>query len=356
MGDNKQGSLLSFELTKKSLFSFSGELELNGVCGIFGDSGAGKTTLVRSLIGLESGFSGDVSFAACQWQSEHVFIKTENRAVGMVFQEPRLFPHLDTRGNLLIAESKQSLYSLNELAHLLQFSTLLDKKISMLSGGQKQRIAIARAILTAPQMLIMDEPLSSLDKHSRNILLPFIKKLSQQIPVLYITHSMQELFYLANNMMLVHEGKVEAIGKPQVLFLDPSLSLVKHADCGLLLTVENLRWNNDDLMWQGTVDDQVINLTFDKNMTDTVLQIKVESKDVIIATEMLTSSSLQNCLLATMTQIEKISISHILLTLNLGQQSLLAKITVKSLQQLKLKVGQKVYCYIKAVSMIGELP
>lgn len=356
MRDSLPKALLTFELKKASLFDFSGALSLQGICAVFGDSGAGKTSLVRALVGLDNDFLGEVSFDQEIWQDKHFFLKTEQRRIGMVFQEPRLFPHLDTLGNLKIAKHKNSRYTIQQLATQLDFESLLDKKSIALSGGQKQRIAIARAILTAPQLLIMDEPLSALDQHSRALLLPFIKQLANQIPILYITHSMQELFYLANQMMLINNGKVEAIGKPQTLFLDPTLSLVKHAHSGLLLMVENLSWDDEHAMLQGEVDGQRIYLAINNRVQEQAVQIKVESKDVIIATQKFAHSSLQNCFTTKIEQIEKISSSHILLTLNLGQQKLLAKITAKSLQQLELAVGQSVFSYIKAVSIIGEMP
>jgi len=348
-------NLLKFNLKKEGLFDFSGQVSTKGICGIFGDSGAGKTSLVRALIGLDNDFSGSVIFNSEVWQKENLFVKTEQRCIGMVFQEPRLFPHLDTLGNLKLAENKHSLYSIAELASELDFEDLLDKKTIALSGGQKQRIAIARAILTAPQLLIMDEPLSSLDKHSRALLLPFIKQLGQKVPILYITHSMQELFYLASNMLLINNGTVEAVGDPQKLFIDSSLSLAKHAHSGLLLSVNELSWDDTHTMMQGVVDGQQIYLAMDKLLGEQTIQIKIESKDVIIATAEFPHSSLQNCLTCTIEHIEAISDCHILLTLNLGKQQLLAKITLKSLQQLQLEIGQTVFSYIKAVSIIGEI-
>jgi len=346
---------LECQLSKAGLFNFSASFNLQGICAIFGDSGAGKTSLVRALIGLDDDFVGRVSFAGQVWQDNSCFVKTERRRIGMVFQEARLFPHLDTLGNLRLAAQKNSLYSIAELAKLLDFESLLDKKSTTLSGGQKQRIAIARAILSAPQLLVMDEPLSALDKHSRTLLLPFIKNLAKQVPILYITHSMQELFYLANDMLLINNGCVEAFGAPQQLFLDPSLSLVKHAHSGLLLTVEDLYWDDEHAMYQGLVDGQPIYLIMEETVTEKRLQIKVESKDVIIATQQFSHSSLQNCLSSTIEQIKQISASHILLTMSLGQQKLQAKITVKSLQQLQLTVGQSVFSYIKVVSIVGEM-
>lgn len=347
--------MLKFNLQKHSFFDFKGQIPLQGICGIFGDSGAGKTSLIHALTGLDKDFIGSVTFDEINWQSKTSFIKTEHRRIGMVFQEPRLFPHLNTLGNLTLAYNKHSLYTINELARKLDFEALLKQPITTLSGGQKQRVAIARAVLTAPQLLLMDEPLSSLDKHSRTTVLPFIKELSKHIPILYITHSMQELFYLANNMILINQGKVEAVGHPQKLFIDPSLSLVKHAHSGLLIEVINISWDSEHSMLQGEVDGQQFYVAMQTQLEGKTVQIKVESKDIIIATQAFHKSSLQNCLESKIEHIEKISPSHILLTLNLGKQKLLAKITLKSLQQLQLKVGQSVFSYIKAVSIISEI-
>jgi len=349
--------MLKFNLIKpQPSLHFQGELPLQGACAVFGDSGAGKTSFVRALAGLDTGFSGFLNYSGKPWQSENVFIKTEKRNIGMVFQEPRLFPHLDVQGNLQLAgtKAKNSLYSIKQLAELLDFSGLLSKKSHQLSGGQKQRIAIARAILRAPDLLLMDEPLSSLDQHSRALLLPFIKTLSQQIPLLYISHSMQEIFYLCDQMVLINQGKIEAIGSPHTLFLDARLSLAKHADSGLLLSVDSLSWDAQFSLVHGFVDGQPVVLAQEKKSRETRLQIKVESKDVIIATERFNLSSLQNCLSVTIEAIEPLSANSVLLTLTTGRQMLQAKITVKSLNELKLQKNQSVFAYIKALSILGE--
>ncbi len=342
--------------TEQALFHFQGELHLKGICAVFGDSGAGKTSFIRALAGLDNSFSGFLDFKDKTWLSDTVFIKTAQRKIGMVFQEPRLFPHLDALANLQLAgkKAKNSLYNVKQLAEQLDFTDLLSKKSHQLSGGQKQRIAIARAILTAPDLLIMDEPLSSLDQHSRQLLLPFIKKLSREIPIIYITHSMQEVFYLCQQMVLINQGTVEAIGSPQALFLDPDLSLVKHAHSGLLLNVDSLTWDQQFSLVHGLVDGQAVVLARDKKHNEQSLEIKVESKDVIIATERLASSSLQNCLTVKIDEIKSLSVNSVLLTLSTGRQKLLAKITLKSLNELNLQKNQSVFAYIKALSILGD--
>ena len=352
--------MLSFDL-KKTLaqadLSFQGEIKLTGVCTVFGDSGAGKTSLVRALSGFEEDFVGSICFRKKVWQDENSFVKTEKRRIGMVFQEPRLFPHLDVLANLQLAgkKAKRPLYTIEQLSEILDFSELLKKKTRQLSGGQKQRIAIARAILRAPDLLIMDEPLASLDKPSRSKLLPFIKMLGKQIPIIYITHNMQEVFYLSRQMILIDKGRIEAIGDPHVLFLDSKLSLVKHAHSGLLVNVSELTWQPTFSMAMGKVDGQSIMLSGCQPELPTSLQIKVTSKDIIIATELIKNSSLQNCLRVSILQIESLDAGGVLLTLSTGTQKLLAKISRKSLMELKIQPGAEVFAYIKAMSIIGQL-
>ncbi|ABM03905.1 molybdate ABC transporter, ATPase subunit [Psychromonas ingrahamii 37] len=349
--------MLKFNLKKsaqhKLLFHFQGQVELQGICAVFGDSGAGKTSFFRVLAGLDNTFCGSLECLGKTWQDNATFIKTEKRHIGMVFQEPRLFPHLDALGNLKLAMKKtvNSLYTIAELAALLDFEPLLNKKTQQLSGGQKQRIAIARAILTGPDLLLMDEPMSSLDQHSRELLLPFIKKLSERIPIIYITHSMQEVFYLSQKMILINQGEIESIGCPQSLFLNLDLSLAKHNHSGLIVNVQAVHWDDEFSVLHGLIDQQTILVAMEKPLSLEDISIKIESKDVILATQKLEFSSLQNCLRVRVEQIEHLPTSSVLLTLNTGNQKILAKITIKSLYELKLTVNQNIFAYIKAMSI-----
>lgn len=352
--------MLKFNIVKASQqcanFNFQGEWNCVGICTLFGDSGSGKTTLIRAISGLDNEFVGSIQFFDNYWQRKAQFISTDKRKIGMVFQEPRLFPHLNVRDNLALACQKSSDDSaaIEELAQQLDFKELLAKKVHQLSGGQKQRIAIARAVLCEPKLLLMDEPLSSLDTHSRHLLLPFIKELSKKIPILYITHSMQETFYLSNKMMLISNNQIEAFGTPEALFLNPELSLVKHAHSGLLLTVNALNWDVEFSIYRGLVEGQEVLLTAEDVNGQSSVQIKVESKDVIIATSRIGSSSLQNCLKVTIESMKPLSKGSVLLTLCIGKQKLLSKITCKSLLELDLQVNQSVFAYIKALSILDS--
>ena len=340
-------------------FHFKGELNLpSGICTIFGDSGAGKTTLLRCLIGIEQ-CEGEVYFSHQEWLSSKKCVKTEKREVGVVFQEPRLFPHLDVKGNLKLALAKvsKSPFTIDGLAKQLGFEDILNHQITQLSGGQQQRVAIARALLSNPQVLVMDEPLSSLDENSKKLLLPFIKRVSLQIPVIYITHSIKELFYLSNQMILINDGQVEAIGEPQNLFLNSKLSLAKYAHEGLVLNVLAKEYYSEDglveAMIKGKVEGQTLLISAENEPKVNKMQVRINSRDVIIALEPIVGSSLLNCLSAEVVAFSQKENQSMILTLKVDLQYIYARITLRSFNNLKLAVGSQVYAHVKTMSLLN---
>lgn len=357
---NIQKSFSSHHSHKKSRnLHFQGEINLSGVCTIFGDSGAGKTTLLRCLIGLES-CTGEITFKGQQWlytnnKDQTNQIATEKRKIGVVFQEPRLFPHLNVQQNLQLAVNKadNSPFTIPQLAQVLGFSELLEDQTTQLSGGQKQRIAIARALLTNPQLLVMDEPLSSLDVTSKQLLLPFLKQVSEQIPILYITHSEHELFYLSKQMLLVNEGEIEAIGEPQQLFLDSELSLIKFAQRGLILTVLVKQYDQQEALIKGCLDGQTLYVSAQQAPTTEQIQVKINSRDVIVALNPIQGSSLLNCLLAQVIDFSQDKQKAVVITLKIESQCIYAYITLRSFNKLKLAVGSYVYAHVKTMSIIN---
>jgi len=353
---------------KTRTLHFKGELDLSGVCAIFGDSGAGKTTLLRCLIGLEQ-CTGQIRFQQQQWlnkpesnkvsgkSSVHkpLLVATEKRNIGVVFQEPRLFPHLNVQQNLQLAvnKSENSGFTIQKLAEKLGFTELLNHQTTQLSGGQKQRIAIARALLTNPQLLVMDEPLSSLDANSKQLLLPFIKQISQRIPILYITHSEHELFYLSKQMVLVNNGEIEAIGEPQQLFLDSELSLIKFAQQGLILNVLVKQFDPVEGLIKGCLDEQVLYISADQAPLITQIQVKINSRDVIVSLKPIEGSSLLNCLAAQVIDFSQDQQKAVVLTLKINSQFIYAYITLRSFNKLNLAIGSNVFAHVKTMSIIN---
>ena len=184
-------------------------LEASGITALSGPSGSGKTTLLRCIAGLTR-LPGRLSVAGEVWQDERVFLPTHRRAVGVVFQEPSLLSHLSVRGNLLYGAKRAGGGALNDTVDLLGLGALMGRGVGALSGGERQRVALGRALLTRPKLLLLDEPLSSLDAAAKAEILPYLERLHRTlaIPALYISHDAGEIARLADHLLLMRDGKV----------------------------------------------------------------------------------------------------------------------------------------------------
>lgn len=187
-----------------------------GITALFGPSGAGKTSIITMIAGLRKPDSGSVVIRGrCLFDSERgINLPPEKRSVGYVFQEGCLFPHISVKGNLLYGrrggQSGNSGVDFAQLVDLLGIERLLSRKPRSLSGGEKQRVAFGRAVLSNPDILLMDEPLASLDEARKKEILPFIRELNTRfnIPILYVSHSMEEIRAVTDTVITVANGKI----------------------------------------------------------------------------------------------------------------------------------------------------
>ena len=212
--------------------NFKIDIKLNlpgsGVSAIFGPSGSGKTSLLRFLAGLESGASGFIDVNQKKWFDSETLVnlKPHKRGVGYVFQNAALFPHLTVRKNIEYGHKRvkkiNSSISIEHLIELTGLEQLINRYPVNLSGGEKQRVAIARALASNPDLLLMDEPMASLDLQSKEKLIPYLEKLIAKldIPVLYVSHSPDEVAKMASYIVLLEQGKVKACG--------PMLNMISH--------------------------------------------------------------------------------------------------------------------------------
>jgi molybdate transport system ATP-binding protein len=209
-------------------------LPTQGITAVYGASGSGKTSLLRCVAGLEKPHQSLIQVEDEFWQDDSIdlFIPTWKRPIGYVFQEASLFPHLSVEHNLEFGlkrvESKDSKKALLKAIELLELRSLLKRKPHALSGGEKQRVAIARAIATTPKLLLLDEPLASLDMARRLDILPWLETLRDElrIPMLYVTHAMEEVLRLADQVIVLELGKVATLGKPKEVFTSFTPSLL----------------------------------------------------------------------------------------------------------------------------------
>jgi molybdate transport system ATP-binding protein len=193
-----------------------------GITALFGPSGSGKSTIIRLMAGLENPDQGQILLdgAVLSDQGKGVFLAAHKRRIGLVFQDGQLFPHLSVRANLLygrfFTKTTDRRFALEAVVETLAIGHLLKRRPGHLSGGEKQRVAMGRAILMSPRLLLMDEPLASLDEARKQEIIPFIARLAAEfsIPILYVSHSRDEVMQLASDVIMLAAGQVVATGRP----------------------------------------------------------------------------------------------------------------------------------------------
>ncbi len=333
----------------------------SGISVLFGPSGSGKTTLLRCMAGLEQPPQGFLSVNGKIWQDSEqaVFLPPYKRQVGYVFQDANLFPHLTVFDNLNFGMKRvgRSFHGddVQQTLQLLAIDRLLDRMPDRLSGGERQRVAIARALVLKPELLLMDEPMASLDFKLKQEILPFLIRLRQEldIPVLYVTHSLEEVAQLADHLVVIDEGSVLAAGPiaDTLSRIDLPMAEDKHAM----------------MVWQGRVveHDADYHLTrIDFSGAELYLptvaagigesvRVQIYASDVSITLEAPRATSILNVLPATITGIADMLNGQTVIKLEVSALPLLAHITCKSRQFLDLQVGKKVYVQIKGTSIVN---
>ena len=340
------------------------DVSTSGITAIFGPSGSGKTTLLRCLAGLERAPHGFMQFGEEVWQDEshRHCLPLYERPIGYVFQEPRLFPHYDVRANLLYGYKRIPVearrIALEQVVEILGIGHLLDRRIHKLSGGEQQRVAIGRALLTSPKLLLLDEPLASLDLQRKQEVLPFIRQLHEHlhIPVLYVSHGLTEILQLADRVILLKEGHVVGAGTLNQVFtaLDFRGTLGSHRIGAILdarVTSHDPQYGLSQLEFMG----QSLFVPLQPVAIGQPMRVHILSSDVTLVIGRINSpTSVLNILEATIVEIREINQASVDVLLDIGAP-LVASITKKSLVTLGLKNGQRVFAHIKAVALNEEL-
>ena len=337
-----------------------------GVTALFGPSGSGKTTLLRSLAGLERAAQGRVSINGSVWQDETRFIPPYRRALGYVFQEASLLPHLSVRANLEFGRQRvppgerrvASNFDLDTVVGWLGLEQLLARRdVGELSGGERQRVAIGRALLACPKLLLMDEPLAALDSASREEILPYLERLHDvlDVPVLYVSHAFDEVARLADHVVLLNQGRVVASDTLRAVEarLDLPLALAEQAGATLEATVGEHA--DSDVLTRLDFPGGVLWVGRLSKPLGARVRARVLARDVSVATLPPQGSSILNVLPARIEAMAEEGDGRVDLRLTLGEQKenvLLARITRRSMRQLGLVVGGVVYAQIKSVALL----
>jgi len=334
-----------------------------GVTALFGPSGCGKTTVLRCIAGLVRLPGGFCSIAGEVWQDKDgTFVPTHRRALGYVFQEPSLFPHLSVRGNLLYGAPRAAAgrAAFDEVVDLLGVGHLLHRSPRHLSGGERQRVAIGRALLSQPKLLLMDEPLSALDRAAKEEIAPFIERLRDRLllPIVYISHDIVEVERLADHVVLMEKGRVIAAGSLADVESDLSLPLARAFDAGVSLSGAVEAYDaNYGLLTLSVRGGRFVSPAAPARagaIGDT-RKIRILARDVSLARERPGPSSILNILPARVVSIRQVDGNEIIVSLALGHDGtgdrLLARLTRKSSEALDLATGARVYAQVKAAAL-----
>ena len=341
--------------------AFALDVDLNlpgrGVTGVFGPSGAGKTLLLRAIAGLEHAAKGRVEVNGEVWQDASTRLPTHRRAIGYVFQESSLFPHLSVRGNLEYAlRRSHSGRGVNESAELLGIATLLSRMPDRLSGGERQRVAIARALLTEPRLLLFDEPLASLDLQGRGEILPYLERLHDEleIPSLYVTHAPEEVARLADHIVLLSRGSVVASGQLQDTLARLDLPPPFSDTAAAVIDAAVAGYDASDRLVRLQFCGRTIYVPQAQAPTRQRVRCRIDARDVSLTLSQQTGTSILNIvpvLIAGMTEIE--ATAQVLVRLDAAGTPLLARITRRSWDALGLAPGKAVWAQIKAMALVG---
>jgi molybdate transport system ATP-binding protein len=329
-----------------------------GITVVFGPSGSGKTTLLRAIAGLEKSDDGFLKIGDSVWQKGEDFLATHKRQIGYVFQDAALFDHLDVKGNLnFVVKRAIGLKEdfIESIHNLLEIKTLLNRKTTQLSGGEKQRVAIARALLTNPKILLLDEPLSALDLKRKNEILPYLDSIHNdlEIPILYVTHSQDEMSRLADHLLLIEDGNIVGSGPVNDMLTRFDMPLSHGGDAVSIIEAEVLKRDSEfNLMHLDFLGGQFI-VPDNSFPVQTKVRIRVVARDVSLTKSKQVDTSILNIFPAMVQEIVNEGEAQVMVRLQIKETILLACITRKSSYKLRLEKGSEVFVQVKSVAILS---
>jgi molybdate transport system ATP-binding protein len=326
------------------------------VVGLFGPSGAGKSTLLGMIAGLVKPHSGHLILdGETLFDSQRgIDIPLHQRRIGVVFQDSRLFPHLNIRDNLnygfnLLA-TKDRRFSFVQIVELLEIGHLLLQKPHQISGGEKQRVSLGRALLTSPRLLLLDEPLASLDVRLKHQILPFLRRVKDEIniPMVYVSHAIDEILYLTSQIVMIEQGKLLAQGHFHQIIHQDNLQNMAYS-LGLENVISATIASHDKvyvstLLTQGK---QAIVIPQIAAEAGTQVTISIPASSVALSLSHLDNVTIQNQLQGFVTEIKQVGY-RVLVMVDIGESRITAEVTTKALEMLNIAVGSNVYCLLKA--------
>ena len=341
------------------------DVPMEGITAIFGPSGSGKTTVLRWVSGLAR-LPGRLVVAGEVWQDgTRIFREPYDRPIGYVFQEPSLFPHLSVRKNLLFGRRRalktgaSEEIRLDDVVGLMGIGHLLDRATAALSGGERQRVAIGRALLAQPRLLLMDEPLSALDRSSKEELLPYFEALHEalEIPILYVSHDISEVERLADVLVLLDQGKVIASGPLADVLADGRLPMARSPEAATVVEAAVSAFDSRYGLTEMLVNGESLLVPGQVGKRGDVRRIRIAAADVSLAPDRPSRTSILNVIPARVKDIQPVDDAQVNVMIGIGHRAtgtrLLARISRRAYETLGFIPGQDVYAQVKAVSLVA---
>jgi molybdate transport system ATP-binding protein len=327
------------------------------VTALFGPSGAGKTSLLRAIAGLDR-LAGFCRLGATVWQDGNTFLPPHRRRIGYVFQEASLFAHLTVRRNLVYGQRRApdgDAAGFDEAVGLLGLEPLLARAPAHLSGGERQRVALGRALLSQPELLLLDEPLSGLDRDAKDEILPYLDALLRRVklPVLLVTHDIAEVERLADRLVLLRDGAVAGSGLLTEMLVGEAFDFRGARDAAAVLAGTIEGFDAADGLSSIAVGAARVLVVGEAGAPGTSVRLRIAARDVSLAVERPSPTSILNVFPVRVLAIEPAGEAEAVATLALGEQRLLARLTRRSVAHLGLKPGGAAFAQVKSVSLLA---
>ncbi len=328
--------------TERGAFSLDVDVAIpaRGITGVFGESGSGKTTLLRCIAGLEAGADSRPPHA---------------RGIGYVFQDPQLFPHMDVRANLGygMRRASEPRLEIDAVVSMLGLGTLLGRRPAELSGGEAQRVAIAAVLLRSPDLILMDEPLASLDQRRKDELLPYLDRLHDElsVPIIYVSHSIDEVCRLCDHLVLIEDGRVIAHGELHAMLARLDIPMLTGRNAGTVIDATPVRYDSDYDLTQFRFSGGELLVPGEFDATIPNMRLRIAASDVSICRTRPQKTTILNVLPADIDEIQPTGSSTDLVRLALGDDFLVAQVTRRSVTNLDLRKGDQVFAQVKSVTV-----
>lgn len=331
--------------------------DLTGCTALFGASGAGKTTLLRLIAGFLRPQSGRIVFGGEAWcdTGKGVFLRAHQRSVGIVFQDGRLFPHLNVEQNLLYADRRAPPERQGNIADMIDafdLSALLLRRPETLSGGERQRVALARTLLTRPSLLLLDEPISALDRDRKAEILPYLDGVAGRfgVPTFYVSHNVDEVVCVADRTVIMNAGRIEASGSTAAVI--NAYGLESDVAATSVLSGAVVAHDETYKLTMVAIGEGAISLPINpQKAVGASVNIKIDARSVAIATTPPKGISIRNILSATVeTLVTDAASPFVDIVMRVNGEPLRAQVTRAACDDLYLAPGQSVYALVKTAS------